>query len=185
MTIPGPRGEVAAAVAGLGAASEAAPSRCGTARPVPSACPPAATPWPENCPPAAATQFALGWLLGGYRFARYRSQPKPAHAAGLVVPAGCDLKYAQAAAAAIGWSRDLVNTPANELGPAELAAAAAGAGARVRRAVHVTEGEALRRDYPLVHAVGQGERARSVPDRLPLAARRSAARDAGRQGRVL
>src|SRR5207342_258640 len=68
----------------------------------------------KDLPEKAATQFALGWLLGCYRYTRYRTQPKPAHAAGLVVPAGCDLQYAQAAAAAIGWSRDLVNTPAND-----------------------------------------------------------------------
>jgi leucyl aminopeptidase len=155
MTIPGARGEVAAAVAGLGPASEAAPSLWDGA-----ACaerlPAGRYALARELPAPAATQFALGWLLGCYRFGRYRSQPKPAHAAGLVVPAGCDLKYAQAAAVAIGWSRDLVNTPANEFGPAELAAAAAGLAREFGGQCTLTEGEALRAAYPLVHAVGQG-----------------------------
>ncbi len=155
VTIPGPRGEVAAAVAGLGAGSESSPSLWDGA-----ACaerlPAGRYTLARELPATAATQFALGWLLGSYRFSRYRSQPKPAPAATLVAPAGCDVKYAQAAAGAIGWSRDLVNTPANELGPAELAAAAAALAREFGGQCTLTEGEALRRDYPLVHAVGQG-----------------------------
>jgi len=155
LTIPGPRGALAAAVVGLGAASESAPSLWDGA-----ACaerlPAGRYALARELPAAAATQFALGWLLGCYRFTRYRSQPKPAHAVSLVVPVGSDARYAQAAAAAIGWARDLVNTPANELGPAELAAAAAGLAREFGGVCTLTEGEALRREYPLVHAVGQG-----------------------------
>ncbi len=155
VTIPGPGGALAAAVAGLGPASESAPSLWDAA-----ACaerlPAGRYALAKELSAAAATQFALGWLLGCYRFTRYRSQPKPQHAASLVTPAGCDANYAQAAAEAIGWSRDLVNTPANELGPAELAAAAAGLAREFGGECTLTEGEALRREYPLVHAVGQG-----------------------------
>ncbi len=57
---------------------------------------------------------------------------------------------------AIGWARDLVNTPANALGPAELAAAASELAREFSGQCTLTEGEALRREYPLVHAVGQG-----------------------------
>ena len=156
MTIPGPRGEVAAAVFGLGSLSEsAAPSLwdgAACAERLPAGNYALARPLPA----AAATQFALGWLLGCYRFSRYRSQPKPAHAPCLVLPGGCDAAYVQAAAVAVGWCRDLVNTPANELGPAELVAAAAGLAREFGGHCAVCEGEALRREYPLVHAVGQG-----------------------------
>jgi leucyl aminopeptidase len=155
VTIPGPGGALAGAVLGLGPASEAAPSLWDAA-----ACaerlPTGRYALAKDLSAKAATQFALGWLLGCYRFTRYRSQPKPLHAASLVTPAGCDANYAQAAAAAISWSRDLVNTPANELGPAELAAAAAGLARESGGECTLTEGEALRREYPLVHAVGQG-----------------------------
>jgi leucyl aminopeptidase len=154
ITIPGARGQVVAAVAGLGSASEATLSlwdAAACAERLPAGLYALAQPLPAN----TATQFALGWLLGGYRFVRYRSQPKPLHAARLATPAGCDANFAQAAAAAIGWSRDLVNTPANELGPAELAAAAEGLAREFGGHCTITEGEVLRREYPLVHAVGQ------------------------------
>jgi leucyl aminopeptidase len=154
MTIPGPRGEVSAAVAGLGALGEGAPPTLWDGAACAERLPAGHYALARDLPPAAGTQFALGWLLGSYRFTRFRSQPKPAHAAGLVVPAGCDARYAEAAAAAIGWARDLVNTPANELGPAELAAAAQALAREFNGQCTLTEGEALRREYPLVHAVG-------------------------------
>ncbi|HEV7985332.1 MAG TPA: hypothetical protein VGP20_04145 [Steroidobacteraceae bacterium] len=103
----------------------------------------------------AATQFALGWLLGSYGLTRYRSTPgKPAIANALVEPEGADLRYAHAAAQAMGWARDLINAPANQFGPEELAAAALElAGEHPGEAV-VHAGETLTRDYPLIAAVG-------------------------------
>jgi leucyl aminopeptidase len=155
ITIPAPQGGISAAIAGLGAGSESAPSLWDAA-----ACaerlPGGRYVLAKDLPATAATQFALGWLLGCYRFNRYRSQPKPAHAVSLVTPAACDANYAQAAASAIGWARDLVNTPANALGPAELAAAASELAREFSGQCTITEGEALRSEYPLVHAVGQG-----------------------------
>ena len=60
--------------------------------------------------------------------------------------------------------RDLVNTPANDLGPAELAEAAAAVarGAGVRANIIVGD-DLLAKNYPLVHAVG---RASARPPRL-------------------
>ena len=171
MTIPGAQGDVVAAVAGLGALGDAGQlslwDAAACAERLPAGRYALATPLPD----AAATQFALGWLLGCYRFGRYRSLPKPAIAASLVAPGGCDPRYAVAAAAAIGWARDLVNTPANELGPAELAAAAAGLASEFGGQCAVTMGDDLRREYPLVHAVGQAsERApRLIDCRWPRA----------------
>jgi leucyl aminopeptidase len=156
VTIPDSRGELAAAAMGLGPQGDpACPSiwdGAACAERLPAGKYALATPLPEG----AATQFALGWLLGSYRFSRYRSQPKPAHAASLVAPPGCDARYAHAAAEAMGWARDLVNMPANELGPAELAQAAEGLAREFGGQCVVTTGEDLRREYPLVHAVGQG-----------------------------
>ena len=83
------------------------------------------------------------------------ASPSPPTRSAWSCPRAAIANYAQAAAAAIGWSRDLVNTPANELGPAELAAAAAGLAREFGGQCTLTEGEALRREYPLVHAVGQ------------------------------
>ncbi|HWG76704.1 MAG TPA: leucyl aminopeptidase family protein [Steroidobacteraceae bacterium] len=105
---------------------------------------------------AAATQFCLGWLLGTYRFDRLRSVgARAAPQTALVAPEAADLRYAEAAAAAMSWTRDLINTPANELGPLELEAAArelAQQGAEIR----VISGAELQQGFPLIAAVGGG-----------------------------
>ena len=156
LTIPGPAGGVAAAVAGLGALPEDAALSLWDAAACAERLPAGPYRLATELAAPVATQFALGWLLGSYRFTRFRSQPKPAPAAHLIAPTGADLAYAQAAATAIGLARDLVNTPANELGPAELGAAAAALALEFGGQCQICEGEALRREYPLIHAVGQG-----------------------------
>ena len=103
----------------------------------------------------AATQFALGWLLGSYRLTRYRSAPpKPSIANALIAPPAADLRYAHAAAQAMGWARDLINAPANQLGPEELATAALELVAQYAGEAVVHSGETLTREYPLIAAVG-------------------------------
>ena len=103
----------------------------------------------------AATQFALGWLLGSYRLTRYRSAPpKPSIANALIAPPAADLRYAHAAAQAMGWARDLINAPANQLGPEELATAALELVAHYAGEAVVHSGETLSREYPLIAAVG-------------------------------
>ena len=74
----------------------------------------------ENAPDPA--EAALAWLMGSYRFGRYRSGG--ATKARLVAPAGIDAADVERIAAAVAMGRDLVNTPANDLGPAEIEAAA-------------------------------------------------------------
>jgi leucyl aminopeptidase len=102
-----------------------------------------------------ATQFVLGWLLGGYRVTRYRAAAaKAATASGLVAPIGADLPYAQAAAQAMAWARDLINAPANRLGPEELAEAALELANRHSGECIVHSGEVLTREYPLIAMVG-------------------------------
>jgi leucyl aminopeptidase len=105
---------------------------------------------------AAATQFTLGWLIGSYRFSRYRAPPSTGRAM-LVAPAAADTTYAEAAASATALARDLVNTPANDLGPAELAQAAADLAKRFGATLNVTVGEALKAgNFPLIYTVGAG-----------------------------
>ncbi len=106
--------------------------------------------------PMAATQVALGFLYGHYRFDRYRRPPAPTRAARLVAPSGCDHAYVELAAQALALGRDLINTPAGDLGPAELAAAARALAERQGARCRVIEGEALlEQNYPLIHAVGR------------------------------
>jgi len=102
---------------------------------------------------ATADRAALGWALAGYRFTRYRTvEPKIGE---LVWPTGADRKAVTAAAEATALVRDLINTPADDMGPSELAAAARklakGHGAKVT----VTSGANLRAGYPAIHAVGR------------------------------
>ena len=101
-----------------------------------------------------ATDAALGWALGAYRFTRYK-EAKGALAR-LVWPAACDRGRVETLAAAIGLTRDLINTPAEDMGPAELADAAVALGAAHGGACGVIAGDDLiAKGYPMIHAVGR------------------------------
>ncbi|MBP2306094.1 leucyl aminopeptidase family protein [Azospirillum melinis] len=103
----------------------------------------------------AATRAALGWALGSYRFSRYRKPPEKGFAT-LVWPAEADRGEVERAATATWLVRDLVNTPACDMGPAELAQAAQDLAAEFDAAVEVIVGQdLLDRDYPAIHAVGR------------------------------
>src|SRR5918993_2721530 len=98
---------------------------------------------------------ALGWLLAQHRFDFYRktkySEPGPRI---LVTTEAARIDATKRLAEATALVRDLVNTPAGDLGPAELEKAVRDqvsvSGAKVR----VTSGDALAEGYPLVMAVG-------------------------------
>ena len=96
----------------------------------------------------------LGWLTGAYRYGRYRTAPSAVQAT-LEVPEAADITYARAAAAAMARARDLVNTPANDLGPAELAHAASVLAKQHGGSITIVEGEALASGFPMIHAVGR------------------------------
>jgi leucyl aminopeptidase len=103
---------------------------------------------------AHAGEAALGWALGSYRFTRYR---KPARApAKLVWPANARRPEVESAALATFLVRDLINTPAGDMGPSQLAAAARGLGRQFGARVSVITGDKLlRQNYPAIHAVGR------------------------------
>lgn len=112
---------------------------------------------------ATATRLALGWALAAYRFTRYKKKNSQT-AATLIAPKGCDMTYVRSMASAIGWARDLINTPANDMHPKALAAEAAGWAGKHKARVSVIKGEALlKANYPMVYAVGK---ASSVPPHL-------------------
>ena len=102
-------------------------------------------------PPAYA---ALGWALAAYRFTRYRRDD--AERPRLVLPEGPGVARSLHIGEATWQARDLVNTPANDLGPAELAEAVVEVAARFRAECQVTVGDdLLAANYPAVHAVGR------------------------------
>ncbi len=143
--LPGPEG-VAAAVLGLG--SDTSPFVFGRLH----AQLPSQGTWrlePGDYDPAAAY---LGFCLGAYHFGRFR--PPERRGATLVVPAGYMGSVQQAQAA---WMvRDLINTPANLLGPAELADVAVSLAERFGAACTNVTGQGMQEQYPTVAAVGAG-----------------------------
>jgi leucyl aminopeptidase len=96
---------------------------------------------------------ALAFALGSYRFNRYRK----AHATDvrLVPPAGIDAADIMRMAEAAHLARDLINTPANDMGPEELAQAAQDLATRFGADFNCIVGDDLtRQNFPLIHAVG-------------------------------
>jgi len=97
----------------------------------------------------------LAWLAGSYRFGRYKAE-KDVKPKRLVLPDGVERARLLALAEALFFGRDLINTPANDLGPAELEAAAREIGSEHGASVKVTEGSSLLSDnFPMIHAVGR------------------------------
>jgi leucyl aminopeptidase len=103
------------------------------------------------------TEIALAWALAPYGFDRYRKAPDvtPTRPR-LVWPEGADQAYVRRMVEATFLVRDLVNTPAEDMGPAELADVANGLALRHGARLDVIVGEGLlRANYPLIHAVGR------------------------------
>ena len=114
---------------------------------------PAGMPWRLELAAPAQEAAVLGFCLGAYRFGGLK-QPSERTAAQLLRPAQCG--NAEAEARAIWMVRDLINTPANLLGPVELAECVAALGRRHGAAVTIHEAAALEAGYPTVAAVGRG-----------------------------
>ncbi len=152
LAVPGADGALIGALAGLGRRGDAArtPFLLGK---LASLLP--AGDWRFDGPIEDETLATLAFALESYRFRRYRSQPE--RAVRLVLPASVDLARLERTADAVFLARDLVNTPANDLGPAELADAVRtvfdAAGGAVKE---VVGDDLLSENFPLVHAVGKG-----------------------------
>ncbi|SFO48018.1 leucyl aminopeptidase [Bradyrhizobium sp. Ghvi] len=102
--------------------------------------------------PHDARLAALAFALGSYRFARYRKVDRPD--VRLVPPDGVDPAEINRMADAAMLARDLINTPSNDMGPEELAAAAQELAAEFGASYACTIGEELETNFPLIHAVG-------------------------------
>jgi leucyl aminopeptidase len=98
---------------------------------------------------------ALGWLLGQHRFDAYRSKDETAHGP-LVLLTGeaAQVDGVVRLAEATALVRDLVNTPAGDLGPAALEQAVRDSATQLGAQVRVTSGKELASGYPLIAAVG-------------------------------
>jgi len=118
--------------------------------------------------PHDARLAALAFALGAYRFARYKVQKKD-KAVRLVLPDEVDGDDLSRIAEGMTLARDLINTPANDMGPANLAAAARTLakqhGAKFRS---IVGGDLLKQNFPLIHAVGRAAEASRTPRLIEL-----------------
>ncbi len=148
LTVPDGSGQVAGAILGIGSGTD--PFIVGKLA--------AALPdgvWEFASEPAFPDLCALGFLLGGYRFERYRAVKNPRRVL-LIAPQGVDVPQANRLADAICLARDLINTPANDMGPEAIENAARLVAAKHKAKVRVTAGaQLLKRNFPMIHAVGR------------------------------
>ncbi|UWQ45352.1 leucyl aminopeptidase family protein [Leisingera aquaemixtae] len=153
LAVPGADGAVEMALAGYGSAAKRARRRFVLAE--------AAQKLPagqyriaSGLPQADAAAEALGWLLTGYRFGRYKDGKDTG--AVLAAPDGVDAAAVESLAAAECLTRDLINTPASDMGPVELQAAAEALAEEFGAEVSAILGEdLLAQNFPLIHTVGR------------------------------
>ncbi|MCP3969979.1 MAG: leucyl aminopeptidase family protein [Rhodobacteraceae bacterium] len=151
--VPGGDGGIGAAVAGIGTAAERSRGRFALA--AAQATLPQGTyriegGWCGLDPEAEA----LGWLLSRHRFGRYK-KAKPAGAE-LVAPAGIDTARIETVAAGEALTRDLINTPASDMGPEELEQAANVLARAFAAGFELVSGDdLLAQNLPMIHAVGR------------------------------
>ena len=114
----------------------------------------------EGRGPGAAT---LGWVLGQYRFDRYKKEPSAKGPRILLTDEPARIEETLHLAEATYLVRDLVNIPAQDLGPAELQAAVSKIAKPCSALVSATSGDELEAGYPMIHAVGRA----ASKDRAP------------------
>lgn len=98
---------------------------------------------------------ALGWLTAQYRFDRYRKEEAPVGARVLLTGDVARIAPTVQLAQAVALVRDLVNTPAADMGPPDLEAAVQKVGAAFGASITTIKGDALEQGFPMIHAVGK------------------------------
>ena len=110
----------------------------------------------------APDQIALAFALGGYRFDRYKKKGEK-HPR-LVAADGVDVAQVRSIAHACALARDMVNTPAGDMGPLQIETIAREIAEQYGAGITVVTGEGLlEANYPAVHAVGRA----ATPERAP------------------
>ncbi|MBL8707732.1 MAG: leucyl aminopeptidase family protein [Rhodospirillaceae bacterium] len=108
----------------------------------------------DDLTPAQCDAHAFAWGMGCYRFTRYRAGAR--ELARLVWPRLCDRAAVERILGAVALGRDLINTPAEHMGPADLAAAVRAVAQRHKASYSEIVGDQLlKANYPTIHAVGR------------------------------
>ncbi|OCC25215.1 aminopeptidase [Croceicoccus estronivorus] len=110
----------------------------------------------------------LGWQTAQYRFTRYREDKEATGPRILLTKDARAVGPALAEAAAVNKVRDLVNTPAEDMGPSDIEAEAELLAKTYRAELNVVRGDTLHRDYPMVHAVGRAASRHHAPRLIEL-----------------
>ncbi|SOE17107.1 leucyl aminopeptidase [Hoeflea halophila] len=149
LMVPGQDGKLAGALFGLGSDGQCYPFVSGKlARSLPEGN------WRLENSPVSGQSMALGFGMGAYRFERYK---KPAaQGPRLVLPEAVDAAAVHRTVAAVALARDLVNMPANDMGPDALETAFRGLADHYKAKVTVVTGDDLiSKGFPMIHAVGR------------------------------
>ena len=153
LMIPGETGMPEAALVGYGTAAQRRRGRFALAAAVPHLAE-GTYRIDHGLPQADLDEACLGWLLADYAFSRYRDQKT--RRARLIAPEGVDAGRLTRLALSEALVRDLINTPASDMGPTALEEAARSLAAEFDADIVVTRGEALlQKNFPMIHAVGR------------------------------
>ena len=154
LVIPSPAGGVERVVVGLEEDAKAIWDLAGLPEKLPNGV--YALDLTEGVSPACAQALCLGWALGGYRYDTYKADEAPV-APVLIWPDGVDQGEVTALYDGISLARDLITTPANDMGPADIAATVQKIADQFGADMRVLIGEELlEANYPAVYQVGAG-----------------------------
>lgn len=109
-----------------------------------------------------------GWQAAQYTFERYKKPDNPTGPRLLLTKQAGRIDAAIAEADALRLVRDLVNTPAEDMGPAALEEEAEKLAKKYSADLRVVRGDALEQDYPMVHAVGRAATRKHAPRLIHL-----------------
>jgi len=151
LIVPGPDGKIGCVLFGLESADEPVKDLFRPGQ-LASLLPPGVYRFANT--PHDARLAALAFVLGTYQFTRYRKAE--ARNVRLMVPDGVDGEDISRIVEGVTLCRDLINTPSNDMGPAELEGAARTLAKQHGAKVQVASGDALSRHFPLIAAVGAG-----------------------------
>ena len=110
----------------------------------------------------------FGWAAGQYRFDRYRAEPAEDAPRVLLTKAVSAIEPVLAELSATALVRDMVNTPAEDMGPAQIEAEVDRLAKANKAELKVTTGDALEQGFPMVHAVGRAAARHHAPRLLEL-----------------
>ena len=153
LMIPDDHGHPEAVLVGYGSAAKRARGRFALAAAL-SQIAPGTYRIESGVPDNALEEEALGWLLASYSFDRYRENASESPT--LVTPGGVDGARIETMAEAEFLTRDLINTPASDMGPEELESAARALAEQHGATISVITGDALlEQNHPMIHTVGR------------------------------